>query len=645
MPGRIFLNYRRGDDPGFALALYSRLEQSFQTEQLFMDVEGGIPAGADFVEVLKAQVAECDVLLALIGQNWLTAVDDAGGMRLQNPNDFVRVEIESAMRLGKRVIPVLLNKAEMPRASDLPETLQPLARRNAVRLTQDRFRADAQGLINALEGALRDAEIAREAASAAAGEAKRRQVEAAVLKSEEAAQAEKERVRLDAITGLSPEQIVKAEELANWEFIKVSEREQEFRDHLARFPSGVTSRFAQAKLEASVWLSLGATPSIEQLQGFLAEFPEGVHASDAARRCRALEGDLDAAAVASERNTTKELKGPPSRRWVVAGLGGAFGLAAVGAVVALELRTGRPLWRALYDASSRTFIGPHSDTDPSIGQFLSVAYSPNGDTVLSGSLDGTSNLWSLATGEPIRTLKGSVPVRSVAYSPDGSRAILGAESLKAWDLASGNVVATLSDLNSEIYAVAIPSSGRGLLFAGGDSMILYDTGKDKVTGKFKEADDIWSIGISADGQTALTGCDDGTINVWDLAAGKKLRTFKSDLGSVRTVALSPDAKTALSGSRATLTLWDLTAGKELRSFRGHSDFVTGVVFLPDGRRALSSSEDKTLKLWEISTGNVLHTFTGHADQVRSVTVSSDGRSALSGSRDTTLKSWHLPADY
>src|SRR5712675_132577 len=114
MPGRIFLNYRRGDEPGFALALYGRLEQSFSAEQLFMDVEGGIPAGDDFVKVLETQVAQCDVLLALIGQDWLSVTDDTGARRLENPDDFVRIEIESAMRLGKRVIPVLVNKAEMP---------------------------------------------------------------------------------------------------------------------------------------------------------------------------------------------------------------------------------------------------------------------------------------------------------------------------------------------------------------------------------------------------------------------------------------------------------------------------------------------------------------------------------------------------
>jgi TIR domain len=152
MPVRIFISYRHGDEPGFAHALYARLEQAFAAEHLFMDVEGGIRAGDDFVQVLDTKVAQCDVLLVLIGSSWLTATDTSGARRLENQDDFVRVEIESALRADKRVIPVLINTTEMPRATDLPPSLQPLVRRSAVRLTHERFRTDAQGLIKELEG-------------------------------------------------------------------------------------------------------------------------------------------------------------------------------------------------------------------------------------------------------------------------------------------------------------------------------------------------------------------------------------------------------------------------------------------------------------------------------------------------------------
>jgi hypothetical protein len=155
MSGNIFINYRRGDEPGFTQALVGRLEQVFPAERLFIDVDH-IPPGEDFVRVLEAQVAQCDVLLAVIGKGWLDAADGGGHRRLDDPNDFVRVEIESALKLGKRVIPVLVNDAHMPRADQMPEALRPLATRNAVRLTHERFRADVQGLVGALQRGLAD---------------------------------------------------------------------------------------------------------------------------------------------------------------------------------------------------------------------------------------------------------------------------------------------------------------------------------------------------------------------------------------------------------------------------------------------------------------------------------------------------------
>ena len=157
MTGKIFINYRRGDEPGFTHALLGRLEQTFPAERLFGDVDKIRPlTGEDFVRALESQVAQCDALLAVIGNGWLDATDERGSRRLDDPNDFVRIEIESALRLGKRVIPVLVHEARMPRPDELPEAIRPLATRNAVRLTHERFRADVQGLIKALQVALAD---------------------------------------------------------------------------------------------------------------------------------------------------------------------------------------------------------------------------------------------------------------------------------------------------------------------------------------------------------------------------------------------------------------------------------------------------------------------------------------------------------
>jgi hypothetical protein len=218
MAGKIFINYRRGDDSGYAGRLYDRLQDKFEPQQIFMDVDSIAP-GLDFVRELNDRVAECDVLLAVIGKDWIDARNAAGGRRLDDPDDFVRIEIAAALSQDKRVIPVLVGGAQMPRPEELPEPLRPLARRNAVRLTYERFRADTQGLIKALQQAFEEIEIlekskveSEEAARRAEEERRRREREAefrtaeagrAKLAEEAALQAkDEERRRLEAAAEL-----------------------------------------------------------------------------------------------------------------------------------------------------------------------------------------------------------------------------------------------------------------------------------------------------------------------------------------------------------------------------------------------------------------------------------------------------------
>jgi len=151
--GRIFINYRRGDDQAAAGRLYDRLLQHFDREQLFMDVDA-IEPGVDFVKSLDEQVAACIAFIAVIGPRWLNARNNDGNPRLDNPTDYVRVEIESALKRDIRVIPVLVDGASMPRPSDLPPSLQALARRNAVEIAHHRFAADCDDLARHIKRAL-----------------------------------------------------------------------------------------------------------------------------------------------------------------------------------------------------------------------------------------------------------------------------------------------------------------------------------------------------------------------------------------------------------------------------------------------------------------------------------------------------------
>jgi hypothetical protein len=151
--GGIFVSYRRQDIQDFAGRLYDRLAERFGADQVFMDVDT-IEPGADFVEAINRAVAACTVLLAVIGPKWLTATDEQGRRRLDNPDDFVRLEIEAALTRDVRVIPVLAQGAIIPGRDDLPESLVHLARRNALSIRHESFRTDAGRLVTAIERVL-----------------------------------------------------------------------------------------------------------------------------------------------------------------------------------------------------------------------------------------------------------------------------------------------------------------------------------------------------------------------------------------------------------------------------------------------------------------------------------------------------------
>lgn len=148
-PGRIFISYRRDDAAYAAGWLYDRLSDRFGGGQVFKDVDSLQP-GDDFVEKITLAVSSCDVLLAVIGPSWVAAADEQGKLRLGDPDDFVRVEIEAALTRGIRVIPLLVEGARMPRVTEVPPSLSPLIRRHALELSPSRFNRDAEDLMGVL---------------------------------------------------------------------------------------------------------------------------------------------------------------------------------------------------------------------------------------------------------------------------------------------------------------------------------------------------------------------------------------------------------------------------------------------------------------------------------------------------------------
>ncbi len=146
---RIFISYRRQDAPSYARELYHALNAHFKDSQIFWDIK--MELGVDFVKEIERAVGSCDVLVAVIGPNWLRVTDENSQRRLEDPSDFVRLEIATALDRDIRVIPVLVQSASMPTANDLPGPLQPLARRHAIELSDKRWDYDVGELIASLE--------------------------------------------------------------------------------------------------------------------------------------------------------------------------------------------------------------------------------------------------------------------------------------------------------------------------------------------------------------------------------------------------------------------------------------------------------------------------------------------------------------
>ncbi len=168
--GRIFISYRREDTAYPAGWLYDRLTDRFAKGQVFKDIDS-IKLGDDFVAVITTAVGSCDVLLALIGDRWLTVTGEDGRRRVDDPDDFVRLELEAALARNVRVIPILVEGARMPSAAELPASLTGLVRRQALELSPARFDSDTGRLLKVLDDTLAEAQARREAQAPAQREA------------------------------------------------------------------------------------------------------------------------------------------------------------------------------------------------------------------------------------------------------------------------------------------------------------------------------------------------------------------------------------------------------------------------------------------------------------------------------------------
>ncbi|KAH8802476.1 beta transducin-like protein HET-E2C*4 [Xylogone sp. PMI_703] len=288
------------------------------------------------------------------------------------------------------------------------------------------------------------------------------------------------------------------------------------------------------------------------------------------------------------------------------------------------------LWDAMTGILLQTFEG-HSIA------VLSVAFSPDGKQIVSGSSDSTIQLWNIVTKTPLHTLKGhSHSILSVAFSPDGEQIVSNSadNTIRLWDVMTGTLLQTLEGCSGSVWSVPFSPDGKLIVCVTNDNTIelwniITKTLIQTLKGRFYA---VYSVAFSPDGKQIVSGSADSTIRLWDVMTGILLQTFKGHSNSIRSVAFSPDSKRIISGSYdSTIRLWDIATKALLQTFEGHSGIVSSVAFSPDGKQIVSGSYDKTIRLWDITINVPLQMLKGHSSGVLSVAFSPDGKQIISGS--------------
>ena len=304
----------------------------------------------------------------------------------------------------------------------------------------------------------------------------------------------------------------------------------------------------------------------------------------------------------------------------------------------------------------------------------SIAFSPDGETLASGSADKTIGLWS-ATAEKQSGLRSSTGNVIKIVNPWNPKEITHFGRGVVATSSNGNVsntkhIKTLVGHRYPVFSVVFSPDGTTLASGSEDNtIILWDTTTGehtrtlaRPTGPFVgptdtlagHTDTVYSVAFSPDGETLASGSEDSTIILWNMTTGEHIKTLARPTGpfvgptdtlaghtdTVYSVAFSPDGATLASGSADnTIILWDATTGQYKETLIGHKRAVYSVAFSPDGATLASGSWDRTIILWDTATWKYKHTLVGHEKVVYCVAFSPDGQILASGGADKAIILW------
>jgi WD40 repeat protein len=554
----ISISYRRADSEAMTGRIFDRLASRYGKEAIFRDIDN-IPPGIDFRVHINDMLRKTNILLAVIGPNWLGPSSDGAAERIHQESDAVRVEIETALRRRTPLIPVLIGNTTMPNSDQLPPSLKDFAFRNAVRVdTGQDFDYHMDRLIRSMDTLLSQtpkpppsgetkiaagkSDTGSRQAVADAGRKKDTGSRAAA-DAPSPSLASKERAAISVpIPRISAEALWPADRQGQMLRLGIAAAGAlallvVVIGFFLRGSGGDEGRLLTLTGHTGPVSTVAFSPNAALIAGGSSDKTVMIWDTSSGFLRQTLAGESEAVYSISFE--------PNGKRIVSAGKDGVIAIRDTDS----GQRVGHPL---------RPEMTYGWDVLPSV---LSLAVSPDGTAIVAGYADATVKIWNEGAGALVHVLNGHTDaVTSVTYSADGRTIISGSVdgTVRTWDAATGMPLRALKTSSAQISSVAISPDGRWIAAGGSGDAVL----------------------------------------IWDATNLHQLHTLSTQLSAVNALAFARDGRRlAVGGSDTSIQIWDVDSGQLLRSLAGHSGSIRALAISPDGRRLASGSDDRTVDIW------------------------------------------------